>query len=1662
MSRAGESFTEGGCIPGPRLSRSSSLVQVEKPFGDRQISPVLEDSQEDETCKSGYSIFLEEKNPGHVSTRETSQSRSRGIDTAEDKTTTACLSLSSSPASPNFYSTGDQTSSFSKGEESSRDVHHFSSTEERNLADEAVRDHSLSPTGWNDGASAGKCTFSRQDEGCLLSDGKSVHSNISLPRETNHSVVPSVSSVCTREQRSSSSSQCSGNTSTLFTDNGVSPYHQGSLSHTSVLGGPPRKARPLSSPVYTSDSGALHPQLTAHVNGVSPSPYGHREDEEIKPSTASHPQERRPSCSSSSHTHTAETSVEGGRHLSAPPAEGCLVSRELLHSSLQTSSGRGPGQRFVPVSSGRRGSYASSSVDGNRSIPSVPVPLSHSIGGAAGAEDTSGTPADLARLNRAPTNTAHASYLEHFYMQQSRLAANEFKRREEARREMTTWHGAVCSKEFQWHQRLRESSAGACTAQTSEGLRLISLTRPVSNPSEGRRSRSDGVRQQHQRVSRDGESRGHDKENGKRETFGAHACASYKGREECMVTAEGYHYTDSSSNNSGRRRYVSSLMSKNHGRGSDGIEEKMRRDEERSSRLVKHLISLFQTPRQTSTSDRHKHSTRDRMGVGDSLTQQRSSGVSKGLMSSLPPHPTVVSCTGRAEGQRNHGGVFISPQAVHTGMDQKTVVARSMMDDIRRSRPLSSPLLRHAPPPSSHTSSHPCSSPANMTPRGSICSLPPSFTVPTSPAFNGRRCRGGSVAPLPPPGFSRDEVLVIQDALRRYSARGQPHQPRQGGYLGRQGSAYFLQQTTPKGYGTYEIGRRGGGVHDTCRLPQKHIVVQSPSSLSQAGTTPHFHHVPLTSQGLGRGKGTPEVSSPRVVIASPPCDRNVSTHPVTVPSPSQQTHREIHVKEPSGHPQPQEEEEEKQKEAGLSSSSHTVKGDVGVVGTSLEGSVEAHEKVVLSIQREEGQGNDPVTSDKETHGGSPGVQGGLERCGDSTGESPSTTVQGFLPQVKTSMSASPLSCDEGESETKIHEVATPPVSSQSASFVGDSLVEQPQRGDELASKQARVVDEDGPSKSNEGGVLSSQEECTERGTEVRLLEVTSSCGGEKEEEPSRQVLRERKDEISGQEQLASEEKPEVEQQVEIPTCKSEGNGSSTGTEGGLRLPEDRASDNEGDLVGDGPLSGVCTAEKLDTQESDNEENMEGVARRVVRRLEETSAYTRSVPSLSTEKGDEPHGMQLEGEETAALEERDSSNEDAQLVQEDATVTAAETEELQEESEGGLGAASVGDVCSPSAEDREIAELRTSTEKEVITDQNAPCVSSPSGNDTSSSSAYLSSQEAEVPMENDKIYSQSRPTLEDALLQLADCFAAAAAASNSSDVQTRETEGRRKEGLETTVGQALFLSENNEEEPQRNVDLGGLSEGNQHVEVDGRNGLESEHCIEGEPHEPLKPYEQIMLKFLRYRDWWESQGGVDEEAASRALDDVLPVLDQVSSTGGMVSPASQQANQGMHAENEEEAKLHEIDALLESIPDFTRESNLFSGFGGGYDTLASDTAADAGLFIFPQRGQKDEEDLFLFSEEEEFDMDGRESGCSSPASSPRRGLLSASRRSSADDFVEESSQGQTRNREQEERNQEESLPRQRQVHMEEKETEKGVIEEDDDDKVKDSIKKATAE
>lgn len=1526
MSRAGEGLTEWGCLPGPRLSRSSSLHKIEKPFGDCQLSPVVvEESQEDDTCRLPCSaVVVGGKSEGLFSKAQPC----RGTDT-EDKTTTACLSLSSPSASPNCSSTGDRTSSSSsldRGDDCSREVHRFPSGAGGNFADRSGSGFTPTTSGRN--VDSAQLTLSLDNGGSPGVRTLEEHCpSISRASDTFALLLPRVD-VSSRQASSSAA---------------TTPAVVEARQEDRTLKSPVRTPPPQSlhaRPVQPSPSSSSVPVFVAQIQRSLPrSPEGGHSTLEERNAVTAGP-EPRPSSPTPS-LPTAQVSV-GNRHVSAPAADGGSHASRDFARTLQSSSDRRPGQRFAPIAFSRGGSCGSSPID-DRSVPSA-SPTAQSVASpsssSVGSEDPAG---HLGRLRGGSSNAAHASYLERFYMQQRRLAAHELKRREEARREMATWHGADRSKEFQWHQRLRESSADTSTSSQT-GLRLIGQA--AGGSSEGRRSRSDDVRQQ--KVRGEAQSLAAEAQE-KEEPIGAHASQPAEagdGKSGQMQTVACHHGVPSShTRGSG---YFSSVKPRCN--ESRGMEEKMR-DEERSSRLVKHLISLFQAPRHPALgspagdSQGEVHTGGRRRLVGDTLTQQQKRVVSRGLISTLPTRRPTVSSTVRSEEQPRNPEVFM--QAVPKRVDQKTALVRSMTSDVARCRmPSSSPLLRNAPRPPYVSSSASCS--ISVTPRGSISSLPPSFTVPASPGFDaGRRC--GDV--MPPPGFSRDEVLVIQDALRRYSARG--GQARQGGLSGGHGSPCFLQASNA--CGSSDLGRTR--VHGNSRLPQKHMVVQSPLDRSQVGT-PDFSQGPFGLQGL-TNSSTPD-RTPRAVVPSA-CGRSVSTYPLMMPGAFQQS-QPMNLQASGRGAQ--------QREGGAAPCPHT--RGVGTLATPRRG-VWEHQKGSLPALGGEQERGEPL--DLSGKGGSapgsqrsPDAQSEMQRLSTTARTSPvQTPVHVCLPAAKTSVGGASRRLAESVKESN----GAPPM----ASCRSAPPVEQ-REASELISKDLSALSEGGAPPSNGEEGTRSQQACLEARADPGRLEVRDVCT---EDHALQVVVTDRVEESLG----------EAPREATLEEGQEHADTSSTGksvrqvvcsdeSDGDMGLREDQPSDSDGDQVGKDPVvSGICTVEELDGEQGDKEQDRtEGVLGETTPKLVETSVYTRSVASLPTEKEDGPEPVELAGRETSQAEERDSA-EDSNSQECPAMV--GEDEMPQGES-AGLSVTSVA-VCSPRAQAAELRDCRT--EEAPVADDEQPG-SSPLSSNASPPSAWRSPEEegkaAEAEEEGACL---GRATIEDALLQLADCFAAATAATSSSNVQTREVEGRREDGGEwEAVGEGFVSDKDGEpsEEDRNPLSKGGqCAEGNAETDSGrGRGTGDEEHQEEEE--EPLKPYEQIMLKFLRYRDCWESQGDEDEEAATRALDDVLSVLDQVSRN----TNDSTATHKAARAEDEE-AKLLEIDALLDSIPDFTRSSNLFSGYGG-YNSHASDSAAEAGLFNFPRLHREDEE--LLFGD----DLDGAESvNLSSPGGLSSRGV-----------------------------------------------------------------------
>ncbi|KEP64152.1 UNVERIFIED_CONTAM: hypothetical protein HHA_318210 [Hammondia hammondi] len=348
------------------------------------------------------------------------------------------------------------------------------------------------------------------------------------------------------------------------------------------------------------------------------------------------------------------------------------------------------------------------------------------------------------------------SYLDDFYMRQRTRAEYEAQRREEARREMTTWRGAPASKEFQWLQRLRHEQDES-PASGSPG----SATGPCAGPVSGR-------------------------------TFVGPLRASACGQ------ADVWHRGDLSRKSPGEVIKRSATLPE-------------------ETRLVKHLISLFQagsTRRPSGRSGgaqsgevRSPGLPREGTVPGPQVrpwgtfrtTSPPTSGSNEGVS------PTAVKRSGyfsvRALGRTIS---FPRPSASSTcggsvpggsfGPTQECAGAQRASsrstDCLRVPAYFSSDAssLVHGPwPAGEHASPRRVS--VHSDPRSTSWAVPTHQTSAGIPTSSSSGTPGMSfpvfVTPRPtaasgPPRLSRQEVLVIQDALLRYQAVRQQGRPIQG------------------------------------------------------------------------------------------------------------------------------------------------------------------------------------------------------------------------------------------------------------------------------------------------------------------------------------------------------------------------------------------------------------------------------------------------------------------------------------------------------------------------------------------------------------------------------------------------------------------------------------------------------------------------------------------------------------------------------------------------------------------------------------------------------------------------------------------------------------------------------------------------------------------
>ncbi|CBZ50662.1 conserved hypothetical protein [Neospora caninum Liverpool] len=196
--------------------------------------------------------------------------------------------------------------------------------------------------------------------------------------------------------------------------------------------------------------------------------------------------------------------------------------------------------------------------------------------------------------------------------------------------------------------------------------------------------------------------------------------------------------------------------------------------------------------------------------------------------------------------------------------------------------------------------------------------------------------------------------------------------------------------------------------------------------------------------------------------------------------------------------------------------------------------------------------------------------------------------------------------------------------------------------------------------------------------------------------------------------------------------------------------------------------------------------------------------------------------------------------------------------------------------------------------------------------------------------------------EEALLCLADCFAAAA-------VGLEGGPGALKGGAAVAAGDSANTISEQDGEGTDGERCAGPG--------DREGGLSAASTPSDGAPEELKPYERIMLKFLQYREWLEAQDKSGGDGEARAVDDLLAALDAHGEDGAQAGERSWDAD-------EEAQQLLEIDALLESIPDLRRDGQLF----GVFDSFgASELAAEAGLFNF---NFAEQDGILLFEDEGE--------------------------------------------------------------------------------------------
>ncbi|KFG36073.1 hypothetical protein TGFOU_318210 [Toxoplasma gondii FOU] len=213
------------------------------------------------------------------------------------------------------------------------------------------------------------------------------------------------------------------------------------------------------------------------------------------------------------------------------------------------------------------------------------------------------------------------------------------------------------------------------------------------------------------------------------------------------------------------------------------------------------------------------------------------------------------------------------------------------------------------------------------------------------------------------------------------------------------------------------------------------------------------------------------------------------------------------------------------------------------------------------------------------------------------------------------------------------------------------------------------------------------------------------------------------------------------------------------------------------------------------------------------------------------------------------------------------------------------------------------------------------------------------------------------THEEAIMCLADCFAAAAV--------DLEGSGHGRSG-----DLALAMPE----DPKQRQECEGTSppDGAVQFGISGVLDASDSSPSDDVPQEDLKPYERIMLKFLQYREWWEAQTKSGGDGESQAVDELLSVFD----ANGEDGVNDGERKRSLDA-NEEAQQLREIDAILESIPDLRRDIQLF----GTLDSFgASELAADAGLFNF---NFAEQDAIHLFSEDEGEDEDSGKGGDEAP-------------------------------------------------------------------------------